>query len=141
MKVTDVKLKTLEDKGKMKAVGSITLDGAFVISGVGVVEGSKGLFVSMPSVKGAAGKYYDTAYPLSKELREDIHHAVMDRFQRDQDIDRIIETVELGATPCEAAVDKKPQEKASVREKLKDASEKVSSQTLKANEKVKEVSL
>ena len=142
MKVTDVKLRTLEDRGKMKAIGSITLDGAFVVSGVGVVEGSKGLFVSMPSVKGADGKYYDSAYPLDKELREDIHRAVMDRFQRDQDIDRIIETVELGNNsdgnePKEKGNDSRKPEKASVRDKLKDASEKAGSQPTKVNEKKK----
>ena len=152
MKVTDVRLKALEDKGKLKAAGSITLDDAFVVSGVSVIEGSKGLFVSLPSVKGNDDKYHDTAYPISKELRDDINKAVMDEYQKSLDLDRIIETVEIKKDLSdpdrtfsigfenqskEAA---KP-EKTSIKDKLKNAAEKVSGQTVKNNEKVKEASL
>lgn len=152
MKITDVRLKGMEDKGKLKAIGSITLDDAFVVSGVSVVEGSKGLFVSMPSVKGNDDKYHDTAYPLSKELRDEIHHAVMNEYQKSRDLDRIIETVELGIR--EEALDApfaigfeqpKPApekaEKTSIKDKLKNAAEKVSAQASKNNEKAKEASL
>ena len=152
MKVTDVRLKALEDKGKLKAAGSITLDDAFVVSGVSVIEGSKGLFVSLPSVKGNDDKYHDTAYPLSKELRDEINKAVLDEYQKSMDLDRIIETVEIKKDlpdpdrpfairfedqPKEAA---KP-EKTSIKDKLKNATEKVSGQAIKNNEKIKEASL
>ena len=152
MKITDVRLKGMEDKGKLKAIGSITLDDSFVVSGVSVVEGSKGLFVSMPSVKGNDDKYHDTAYPLSKELRDEIHHAVMNEYQKSRDLDRIIETVELGINEQSydapfsigfeqpKAVQEKP-EKTSIKDKLKNAAEKVSAQTVKNNEKTKEASL
>ena len=152
MNVTDVRLKGMEDKGKLKAVGSITLDDSFVVTGVSVIEGSKGLFVSLPSVKGNDGKYHDTAYPLSKELRDVIHHAVISEYQKSRDLDRIIETVELGIreqsfdepfTIAFKEPEPKPDkaEKTSIKDKLKNAAEKVSAQTAKNNEKVKEASL
>lgn len=153
MKVTDVRLKSLEDKGRLKAVGSITLDDAFVVNGVSVIEGSKGLFVSLPSTKGNDDKYHDTAYPLSKELRDEIHHAVMGEYQKSIDLDRIIETVDIG--PREMPDPDRPfaigfvkpeqetakQEKVSIKDKLKNAAERVSGQTVKNNEKTKEASL
>ena len=149
MKVTDVRLKGMEDKGKLKAIGSITRDDAFVVTGVSVIEGSKGLFVSLPSIKGNDEKYHDTVFPLSKELRDDIRHSVMNEYQKTQDLDRIIETVELGIR--EESFDepfsigfKEPEpkaEKTSIKDKLKNAAEKVSAQTTKNNEKVKEASL
>ena len=74
MKITDVKLSLLKE-GSTKAVGSITLDGMFVVSGLTLREGKGGLFVAMPSRKGADGKYYDVAFPLDKDLREEISHA------------------------------------------------------------------
>ena len=56
------------------ATASITLDNAFVVRNISVMNGSKGIFVNMPSQKGvdAEGntKYFDTAFPLSKELRD-----------------------------------------------------------------------
>lgn len=148
MNVTNVRLKGLEDKGKLKAIGSITLDDAFVVTGVGVVDGSKGLFVSFPAAKGADEKYHDTAYPLSKELRDEISKAVMDEYHRSLDLDQIIETVELKDTEIpfkismeEPAAKTVKAEKTSIKDKLKNVAERVSGQTVKNNEKVKEAAL
>ncbi len=75
----------LMEKGNTMAMASITLDDAFVVSGLKVMNGSKGLFVDMPSAKGKDQngnvKYYDTAFPLSKELRGDISKTVLDAYQ------------------------------------------------------------
>ncbi|HDH5969595.1 TPA: septation protein SpoVG family protein, partial [Staphylococcus aureus] len=49
MKVTDVRLRKIQTDGRMKALVSITLDEAFVIHDLRVIEGNSGLFVAMPS--------------------------------------------------------------------------------------------
>lgn len=52
MDITEVRifLKSSPDK-KLKAYATITLDNAFVVRDIKVIEGSKGLFVAMPSRK------------------------------------------------------------------------------------------
>lgn len=52
MEITEVKifLKESIDK-KLKAFATITFDNAFVVRNIKVIEGSKGLFVAMPSRK------------------------------------------------------------------------------------------
>ena len=52
MEITEVKifLKEGQDK-KLKAYATITLDNAFVVRNVKVIEGNKGMFVAMPSRK------------------------------------------------------------------------------------------
>jgi stage V sporulation protein G len=52
MQITEVKLflKEGQDK-KLKAYATITLDNCFVVRNVKVIEGTKGLFVAMPSRK------------------------------------------------------------------------------------------
>ena len=52
MEITEVKifLKEGQDK-KLKAYATITLDNMFVVRNVKVIEGTKGLFVAMPSRK------------------------------------------------------------------------------------------
>lgn len=52
MEITEVKifLKESVDK-KLKAFATVTFDNAFVVRNVKVIEGSKGLFVAMPSRK------------------------------------------------------------------------------------------
>lgn len=52
MEITEVKifLKESEDK-KLKAFATVTFDNAFVVRNVKIIEGTKGLFVAMPSRK------------------------------------------------------------------------------------------
>lgn len=51
MTITDVRVRKVAKDGKMKAVVSITLDEAFVVHDIKVIEGEKGLFIAMPSRK------------------------------------------------------------------------------------------
>ena len=52
MEITEVKihLRTRE-KGKLKAFAAITIDDCFVVKELKVIDGKKGLFVAMPSIK------------------------------------------------------------------------------------------
>jgi len=42
---------TLRDDNKLKGFASITLENAFVIRGLKIIEGASGLFIAMPSRK------------------------------------------------------------------------------------------
>lgn len=68
------------------AYASITLDDAFVVHGLTVINGREGLFVSMPqqSYVDSEGekKYSDTAFPLSKDLRDSITSAVIKAYRQ-----------------------------------------------------------
>ena len=48
MEITEVRL-TLRDEPKLKAFANVTFDDAFVVRGIKIIEGDKGLFVAMPS--------------------------------------------------------------------------------------------
>ena len=65
----------------MKAIVSITFDGAFVVHDVKVVEGNNGLFVAMPSRKMPDGEFRDIAHPISSEAREIIQTAVLKAYE------------------------------------------------------------
>ena len=47
MTITDVRVRKVAKDGKMKAVVSITLDEAFVVHDIKVIEGQNGLFIAM----------------------------------------------------------------------------------------------
>ena len=68
------------DKTSKLAYASITLDDAFVVHGLSIINGREGLFVSMPqqSYVDSEGekKYSDTAFPLSKDLRDSAQHYI-----------------------------------------------------------------
>ena len=90
MNITEVKLYPLQDS-KTLALASITLDNEFVITGLKVVQGNNGIFVAMPSKKNtkenAEKKYYDIAFPITKEAREEIQNAVISKYDESNNSD------------------------------------------------------
>ena len=61
--------------GSTKAIASANLDDCFAVKNIRVVEGKNGLFVSMPSYKGADGEYHDICFPTTPELRKQLNSA------------------------------------------------------------------
>ncbi len=52
MKITEVRVyKKDEHDKKLRAFATVTFDGCFVVRDIKIIEGSKGLFVAMPSRK------------------------------------------------------------------------------------------
>ena len=80
MKITDVKVNPYEKKA-FRGFASITIDDEFVVTGLRILSGKKGLFVSMPSEEGRDGKYYDTSFPLNKKTREYISNEVLAAYE------------------------------------------------------------
>lgn len=80
MIVTDVRMRKVLTEGKMKAIVSITLDNAFVVHDVKVVDGQNGLFVAMPSRKTPTGEFRDIAHPISQEARDMIQKKVLETY-------------------------------------------------------------
>ena len=72
------------ESGKTKGFATITMDDCFVVSGLKIVEGQNGLFVSMPSQK-KKEEYKDVCYPITKEFREQITKVVLDKFNDTED--------------------------------------------------------
>ena len=77
MIVTDVRIRKMNNDGKMKAIVSITLENQFVVHDVRVIEGNSGLFVAMPSKRTPDGEFKDIAHPITSETREIIQSAVL----------------------------------------------------------------
>ena len=86
MKVTDVRLRKIQTDGRMKALVSITLDEAFVIHDLRVIEGNSGLFVAMPSKRTPDGEFRDIAHPINSEMRQEIQDAVMKVYEETDEV-------------------------------------------------------
>ena len=70
----------LDTDSKLKAFADVSFSGV-VIKGFSVVNGEKGLFVSMPRHQGKDGKWYDTVYPETKELKQQLSAVVLEAYQ------------------------------------------------------------
>src|SRR5574344_1076502 len=83
MQVSEVRLNLLKTDNAVKAIGSFSLDGAFAVCGVRVMEDKNGRnFVAFPSREKADGSYEDIAFPLSKELYASITGAIIDEYKQ-----------------------------------------------------------
>lgn len=67
----------LNNNSKIKANASIKIDECFVVTGIKIIEGSNGLFMSMPSRKGADGSYKDVCFPVTKDARAAINDEIL----------------------------------------------------------------
>ena len=58
----EVRIHSIRPSDSIKGTASVNINGAFAIRGVKIIEGSNGLFVSMPSYK-AGNEYKDICFP------------------------------------------------------------------------------
>ena len=82
MQITDVRIRTMDNGGKMKAVASVTFDDEFVVHDIKVIEGEKGLFIAMPSRKTADGEYRDIAHPINSETRQQMQDVILREYEK-----------------------------------------------------------
>lgn len=82
MQITGVKIRKISGEGRVRAIASITIDNAFAIHDVRVIQGERGLFVSMPSRRRVSGEYYDVAHPITAEARSAVQEAVLRALQQ-----------------------------------------------------------
>ena len=73
--------KTFTGPDKLRAVCSVVLDDCFLVKNVRVVEGEKGLFVSLPSRRNVKGEWVEHCFPMTKELRAKLSAAVLEAYE------------------------------------------------------------
>ena len=79
----DVRINSLTPgEGNVKAIASANLDDCFAVKNIRVIEGKNGLFVSMPSYKGADGEYHDLCFPTTPEMRKQLNNAVEEAYKQ-----------------------------------------------------------
>ena len=82
--ITEVRIYPVENGGKLKARANVTLNGDFAVNGLKIFEGDNGPFVSMPTgpkyTKDGKDVYPEVCFPVTKEFREELHKAVLDKY-------------------------------------------------------------
>ena len=82
MQITDIRVRKIESSSKMKAIVSITIDDAFVIHDIKVIESPTRLFIAMPSRQNREGEYKDIAHPINSETREMLQTAILEAYEK-----------------------------------------------------------
>ena len=69
------------ESAKTRAFASVTIGDAFAVHGIKIVEGEKGLFVSMPQRK-EGDEYRDVFHPITAEAREELNKKILDAYEQ-----------------------------------------------------------
>lgn len=86
MKITNVSIRKVEkEDSRMKGIASVLLDDAFAVHDIRIIEGTKGLFIAMPSRKTSTGGYRDIAHPISQEVRSMFEKEILDAYEKAED--------------------------------------------------------
>lgn len=89
--ITDIRIFPINNKkSNCCAMVSVTLANVFCITGIKIMDSSKGLFVAMPSAKNNKDEWHDICYPITKEFRKVMTDSVLNAFyalQEDEDED------------------------------------------------------
>ena len=80
MQITELRLRKVENEGKLKAYVTVTFDNCFVVHNVKIIEGKSGLFIAMPSRKTANGEYKDVAHPISPDFRNELQDKILAEY-------------------------------------------------------------
>ncbi|MFH0754316.1 MAG: septation protein SpoVG family protein [Candidatus Omnitrophota bacterium] len=75
------KMYRLPEAGNLKAFADVAVNGVLVIRGVRLVEGKKGLFVSMPQEQGKDNKWYDQIVCRSTAVFQDLSEKVLEYYK------------------------------------------------------------
>lgn len=78
----EVRIQSIRTEGNIKATASVNINDAFVIRNVKVMQGTNGLFASMPSYKAGNGEYKDICFPITKESRKQFSDAVLGAYEQ-----------------------------------------------------------
>ena len=79
MQITDVRVFPV-DEDKLKAFVTVVFDECFVVSDIKVINGTNGLFISMPSKRRKNGTFRDIAHPLNSETRQMIEERILGAY-------------------------------------------------------------
>ena len=78
------KMYRLPDAGHLKAFADIGVNDVLVIKGVRVLDGKKGLFVSIPQEQGKDNRWYDQVVCKSAGIYEDLAEKVIEHYKKEQ---------------------------------------------------------
>ena len=86
--ITNVSVYTFNDSNsKTVAIATVTISDCLVLTGLRIVKGKKGMFVSMPQRKLSkpdknGNEYADIFFPVTHDFREELNNAVLDEYDR-----------------------------------------------------------
>lgn len=79
MNITDIKIKTIQNNTKLKAIVSITFEKMLTIHDIKLIEGKYGMFLGMPTKITPSNEYKETVV-ISRKLKSELLNDVINAY-------------------------------------------------------------
>ena len=80
----DCKLENKEKYLRQVKEANVTIDDCFAVHDIKILEGSKGLYIRMPSRKTPEGDYKDIAHPTNNETRDALAKIIIAKYEAEK---------------------------------------------------------
>lgn len=76
----DVRVRPITPRENLIGFANVTINGCFVVEGLKVCSGERGLYVNMPSMQDASGNWRDVCKPITADFRRQLTDAVIEGY-------------------------------------------------------------
>ncbi len=83
MQITQVRIRVIRDKPRLKAVASITLDGELILNDIKIIQSEERLFVEFPKnpyVQDKSRNQY-IIVPTSMDVRSELEEKILSKYK------------------------------------------------------------
>lgn len=85
LNITDVRIRiTNKEDSALRGIANVTIDDCFAVHDIKILEGSKGLYIRMPSRKTPEGDYKDIAHPTNNETRDALAKIIIAKYEAEK---------------------------------------------------------
>ena len=84
LEVEVVDIRKIVGDGSLKAFADVKIGGQLVVKGFSVMQGKRGIFVSMPRKAAKDGRWFDILSP-SDSLKRELEGRVLEAYDREAD--------------------------------------------------------
>jgi len=81
MEISEIRVVPRHDR-QLRGFASITLNNCFVVRGLKIIQGSKRMFVAMPSQRNANGEFVDVAHPIDESTRKYLEDSIIAAYEK-----------------------------------------------------------
>lgn len=85
MNITVERIYRLPENGPLKAFVDLSINNILLIKGIRIIQGKKGLFVTMPQEQGKDKRWYDSIRCLDQEFKKRLDDEIMSAYAKEVD--------------------------------------------------------
>jgi stage V sporulation protein G len=80
-----VDIRKIIGDGNLKAYADVKIAGHVIVKGFSVMQGKRGIFVSMPRRAGKDGRWFDILTPTNEDFKQELEEKVLEAYDREVD--------------------------------------------------------